>query len=358
MATLDNIKKIKELDTVNVLGSIEKLGGQFKQAWEETKKINFSENYKNAKNLIMVGMGGSALGPHIIKNLYTHELVVPFEIINNYHLPNYAGSDTFCVLSSYSGTTEEILHAGKEATERQALIAGITVGGNLAIFLKDHDFPSYIFEPKNNPSDQPRMGLGYSIAGILGMLNQAGFLNIEDSEMSEAIKTLEKANEKYGADIPTKKNLAKQIAEKLKNKIIILIASEFLAGNTHTMANQINESAKQFACSFELPEINHHLMEGLKLPESNSKNFKFLFFKSKLYSHRVLERYPITEKVIGQNNIEYLEFVPESESKLAQALETLVFGSYIGFYLAMLNGINPSEIPFVKFFKEELKKAA
>jgi len=39
-----------------------------------------------------------------------------------------------------------------------------------------------------------------------------------------------------------------------------------------------------------------------------------------------------------------------------QACEVLVFGSYVSFYGAMLQGIDPTAIPFVDFFKEQLKK--
>ncbi len=358
MTNLDDIKQIKELDRDNILGSIEELYLQIEQAWQETKNINFSPKYSGAKNIIAVGMGGSALGPHIVKSIYSNDLKIPFEIISGYNLPNYADDATICLLSSYSGTTEEVLSAGEELAKRQLLGCGITTDGNLSTYLKDHNFPAYIFDPKHNPSGQPRMGVGYSIAGVLGMLKNAGFLNIEENEIENAIRAIKKSENKYGIKISEEENPAKQFAKQLQNKNIVIVASEFLAGNAHTLTNQINESAKQFADYFELPELNHHLMEGLKYPVSNADNMRFLFINSELYNPRVKMRYPITQKVIEQNNIKYMEFVPEAREKLSQALEVLVFGSYVGFYLAMLNGVNPSEIPFVKFFKEELKKFA
>lgn len=356
MENLDHIKKIKKLDKENVLGSIEVLDKQIEQGFEESKKIRFSENYKNIKNIAVAAMGGSALGPHIVKSLYAAKLDVPFEIINNYALPNYLNDNSLCILSSYSGNTEEILTAAEEATSKQLLVAGLTTGGKLGSFLKTHNFPAYIFKPKFNPSGQPRLGLGYSIAGQLGLLQSAGFLNIEDEEIKKNSLLIRKLHQKFGAATPTKKNPAKKAALELQQKNVLIVASEFLIGDAHALTNQINESAKQFAAYFELPELNHHLMEGLKYPANNKQNTKFLFIQSPLYYNRLRARYPITQKVVKKNGLAYIEFIPQSKNKTSQVFETLLWGSYLSFYLAILNNINPAEVPFVNFFKEELSK--
>jgi hypothetical protein len=37
-------------------------------------------------------------------------------------------------------------------------------------------------------------------------------------------------------------------------------------------------------------------------------------------------------------------------------VEALVLTSYVSYYAALVEGIDPTAIPFVDFFKEELKK--
>jgi len=129
-----------------------------------------------------------------------------------------------------------------------------------------------------------------------------------------------------------------------------------LVGNLHTIVNQINESAKNFSCYFPLPELNHHLMEGLTNPKNNSKNLIFVFIESNLYLKRIQLRYKITKEVLKKKNIEYVEFKAKEKTKILQSFEILLFGSYLSFYLSMLYKIDPSLIPWVEYFKKRLSE--
>jgi len=356
MSILDDTKKIKKIDKKNVLGSIEQLWSQCEQAWRETSQIKVPSNYKKVKNIVVNGMGGSALGAHIIQSLFSDRIKIPLEMINSYTLPRYVNKDTLYILSSYSGNTEEPLNTCKEALKRKAKILGITTGGKLVKFLRKNNLPAYIFSPQFNPSSQPRMGLGYSIFGQIGLLKQCGFLNIIKKESEEVFYTLKKLNNQFGIKIKRQKNPAKKIAQILKGKIPILIGSEHLVGNLHIIVNQINESAKNFSCYFPLPELNHHLMEGLTNPKNNSKNLIFVFIESNLYLKRIQLRYKITKEVLKKKNIEYVEFKAKEKTKILQSFEILLFGSYLSFYLSMLYKIDPSLIPWVEYFKKRLSE--
>lgn len=336
---------IKKLDKSNLLGSIELLGRQCEQTWKEIKKIKIPANYRRAENIVISGMGGSALGGHIIQSVFSGELKIPIEVVRDYTLPAYVGPKTLLILSSYSGNTEETLMAAKEGQKRKAKILGLATGGALATFLRRNNCPAYIFKPTYNPSNQPRMGLGYSILGQLGLLRQCSLLKIEEREISQTITTLGRKN-----------NAAKNLAEKLKNKTPVIVASEFLLGNGHVMANQINENAKCFAAYFELPELNHHLMEGLRNPASNRKNLALILINSGLYLPRNQKRYKILKTVLAKNKIKFFEYRPTAKTKFQQSWETLLFGSYLSFYLAMGYNLDPSPVPWVNFFKKELER--
>lgn len=336
---------IKKIDKSSLLGSIELLGRQCEQTWEEIKKIKIPANYRQAENVVISGMGGSALGGHIIQTLFAAELKVSIEIVRGYTLPAYVGPKTLLILSSYSGNTEETLAAAKEGQKRKAKIMGLAAGGKLSDFLRRNNYPAYIFKPNYNPSGQPRMGLGYSVLGQLGLLKQCGLIKIEEKEILETIRLLGRKN-----------NAAKNLAEKLKNKTPVIAASEFLLGNGHAMANQINENAKCFAAYFELPELNHHLMEGLKNPMSNRKNLAFILLNSSLYLPRNQKRYKILKTVLAKNKIKFFEYRPAAKTKFQQSWETLLFGSYLSFYLAMGYNLDPSPVPWVNFFKKDLER--
>lgn len=355
MSILDQPKQIARLDQQNMMGSILALRSQCLEALRAARKLRIPRNYKAVKNICLSGMGGSALGGHIIQSLFFDSLKVPLHIVNGYHLPAWVNRDTLCIISSYSGTTEETLSAYSEARRQGAKIVGITTGGQLAeVFIK-HQAPFYLVKEKSNPCGQPRMGLGYSVFGQIGILEKIGFLKIDRRELGRAFAFLNKAAAKFLSTVPTKRNAAKKAAEFLHNGVAIIFAAEFLSGNAHVFANQLNESAKNFSAYYLISELNHHLMEGFAHPRNDKKNLKVMLFESSLYHPRIQRRFVITRDILKKNSLLSLEYKLRGKNKWEQMLEMLVFGSFASFYLAILNGINPSPVPWVDYFKKRLK---
>ncbi len=351
---LDNLEKIKQLDSKNMRGSIESLGKQIESVWKEAAQVKLPASYKKVKNIVVLGMGGSALGSHVIQTLYKSKLKIALEIIGHYHVPATLTKDTLVIASSYSGTTEEVLNSAKEALKKKAKIIVLTSGGELAQWAKKNKIPALVFSTSNNPCGSPRMGQGYMIFGQVALLSRLGLIpNINLKKVLEAVS-------RYltfcGFAVPVEKNTAKQFAEKLMGKSIWYVASEHLIGNAHVGANQCNENPKRFGGYFVIPELNHHLMEGMLFPESNKNNLTFVLLESALYDPRIQKRYQITKNILDKNNITWLSFQCQEKDPLFQVCEVLVLTAYISFYSAMLQGTDPTAIPFVDFFKAQLKQ--
>ena len=356
MADLDSPAAIKKLDSRNLASSIEQLDNQCEQVFGEIEKLALSPDFAKAEKIVVCGMGGSALGADVLKSLYFNELKVPLEIINGYFLPSHANDKTLVIFSSYSGTTEEVLTAVEQAKEKGTMIMTIASGGDLAKMVQAGEVEGYIFDPKYNPSGQPRMGLGYSILSQVLILAKLGFLKFSQDDLNKILVAIRKANSLSNIDVLTGQNSAKHIAQKFAGKIPFLFASEHLVGNIHVFANQINENAKVLSAYFTLPEANHHLIEGLPSTDAIQKQVVFFFLKSNLYSPRVLKRYDITKTLVSKNGFEAVVFEPQFTTKLEQVFEFLTFGSWVSFYLAIVYDRDPSPIPNVDFLKNELSK--
>ncbi len=137
MIDLDNKQAVlKTQGGGAVLDSINALPNQLKQAWEESQKIDFPESYRNIKNIVVCGMGASRFPAFITQQLLKEKISVPYTISDNYTIPRYVNENTLFILSSYSGTTEEVLYNGKLALERNAKLTGLCSGGDVADFLK------------------------------------------------------------------------------------------------------------------------------------------------------------------------------------------------------------------------------
>ncbi len=338
---------MNNLDPKNVLGSVEMFLDQCEQIWEETKSIQFPDEFKNCQNIVLCGMGGSAYGGYVVPALFKDQLKIPLLSNNDYNLPAFVSKNSLVILSSYSGTTEEVFSCRDEALAKNFKVTGITSGGNLKEFLKENNIPSLVFDPKFNPSGQPRLGMGYMVLGVMGILNKMEMISISDDQISQAISEVRNSQEEI-------KKRAQELAKKIHGTIPVIFAAEFLSGNAHIISNQFNETSKSFSSFSLLSELNHHLMEGLKNPPD--KKLFILFISSDLYSDKLKKRVELTKDVVSKNGISWDEYKPAGSSKLSQVLNALSFGGYLTYYLAMLYGQDPSLIPWVEYFKEQLEK--
>lgn len=353
MTILDDPESIATLDSQRVLWTIGHLTDQIDQAWREAKQVVIPKEFRDIQNITFCGMGGSALGPHIICSLYQPETKRPMLIVRDYHLGPYVNKKSLVVLCSYSGNTEELLSCGQEALQLGAQIVGVASGGKLPEFLKKNQLPCYHFKPTYNTSE-PRYGTGYMTFGPLALLHQLKLLRVKDDQVTNLLKWLSQKNKNLISEISQEKNVAKKTALETRGKVVVLVGAEFLEGATHVFANQFNETGKNFATLFTIPELNHHLLEGVKFPNTNPENLIFLFINSPLYSKPIQKRFEITKDIIRQHQVEVLEFIPSGQTKLNQAFEVIQFGSYVTFYLAMLNAVDPSPNPWVDYFKKKL----
>jgi len=354
---LDNQEIYKKLDKHFVGKSIELLPAQMRQVLSEASLVKIPQEYSKINKVVLAGMGGSNLGIRIMRHAFADQIKIPININAGYGVPKYVDENTLYIMSSYSGTTEEPLSTYDEAKKRGAKIIAITEDAEnnklKEIILRD-DIPGYIFKPEQNPSGQPRLGLGYSIFGIAMMLSEAGVIKIDVKEMEEIIDLLEVNSQELKVASASKENIAKKIALKLNAKAPILVGAEFLSGNLHVMRNQINETAKTFSSYLVLPDLNHYAMEGLQYPEANKNNLQFVFFNSDLYSSRIQKRLKLSKDVVTKNGIEVLEIKLKSKIKKAQCFELLQFGSWLSFYMGIMYGVDPVSDPWVDWFKKQL----
>lgn len=347
MIDLTNLEEIKKLDPRDTLGSTELLAKQCQEAWNQVSQVNVSSSYNEIDNIVCCGMGASIYGALVTKAIIGSDMKYPFEIVSDYHLPKYVNNRTLVILTSYSGTTEEVLSCAQEAKEKGTKMLVLTKGGQLADFAKENNVPSYIFDGKLNPAGVPRLGNGYSVLGLLGLLFKAGIIEIDEQKLEEAL-------EKMISEKDTIQKNALNAVSLFEEKIPIVIAAEHLAGNAQILRNQFNETSKTFSALYLVPDLNHHLMEGLQFPTEN--DLYFVLLDSDNYTDKIKKRMVLTKEVITQNKRIVFSYNPKETNIYADFLNTMLFGSYLTLYLGLIYDQNPAINPWVDYFKSELKK--
>ena len=129
--------------------------------------------YSDIENILLLGMGGSAIGGDVAKVIVQNSCSVPIIINRSYLIPEWVNSKTLIIASSYSGNTEETLSAFSKCKSRKCSILVLSAGGKLTDYAIDMGL-DIITIPGGY---QPRAAIGYSFTLIVLILKRLGFIS-------------------------------------------------------------------------------------------------------------------------------------------------------------------------------------
>jgi glucose/mannose-6-phosphate isomerase len=181
--TLDEIKR---LDPKGMSTCIADFPKQIEEAIRIGKEAKVKMNLKNVHNVVLTGLGGSAIGGDLLRSYLADELAMPFMVNRHYALPKFVDKNTFVIVSSYSGNTEETISAYKDAIKRKAKILCISTGGEAAKMAKKFKHP-WVQIP---PGLSPRAALGYSFFPLLVVFAKLGLIKSKNADMKETVRLL------------------------------------------------------------------------------------------------------------------------------------------------------------------------
>lgn len=324
-----------------VAQSIKEFPLQLASGYNSASSILLSEEFNKVNKIVACGMGGSGLPIDVLGSCF--DVKYPLQIVNDYNIPLWADKNTLVLVSSYSGNTQEAISCAKQAINRKCKVIAITSGGKLEALFRKKGLPVVVFGTSFNPSNQPRLGTGYTIGAQFGLLRKLGLINFE----GEFKSVVDELSGKVGLEVS-----AQTLARKLKGKINFVIASRHLRGSAHVFANQLNETSKMIAVPYFLPELNHHLLEGLRYPKD--KNIQGVFLFSEKYSQKIKKRLYITKDVFEKNRASTVIIEMIGKSKFSEGLYSIMLSSWTSLALAQEYNIDPTTIPWVNYFKEKL----
>jgi glucose/mannose-6-phosphate isomerase len=349
---LDDLKIYQQLDPDAMLARIKEFPMQCKQAWDMVMSFTLPQDYKNVNKVVVLGMGGSAIGGDLVRTLIQAEAKIPVIVHRDYGLPAYVDAKTLLIVSSYSGNTEETLSGFEPALKMGAKKLVITSGGKLEKLAISHQIPVFKVEYKASP----RAALGFSFIPTLGIIQKLGFISDKSADVAEAIVVLEKLSARLDEKSPQKSNPAKQLAQKLYGCLPVIYGAGIAAEAAHRWKTQLNENSKSWAFYDIFPELNHNATVGFPLPKEIASKIRVVLLRSPNYSSRIKLRYDVTCELLKQSGVAY-EFVDgEGKSPLAQMVSLISFADYVSYYLAILYHVDPSPIKFVNYLKERLEK--
>jgi glucose/mannose-6-phosphate isomerase len=305
------------------------------------------------KNIVVLGMGGSAIGGDLLSNYLSDELTIPIVVIRGYDIPNFVDEDSLVFAVSYSGNTEETLSTLKRCLGAKARVIALTSGGKLAVLARENNFPVI----KVPAGIQPRAAISYLFFPVLKALERMGLIKERNSEIEETHNILRKLSREYSAKSPSENNLAKKVALILYQHLPLIYGSEGLLGAVATRwKTQINENSK-WPCFWNVfPELDHNEIVGYEIENSINRQVKIVYLQDKEGLLRVEQRRGITRKIIEDKVAEFIVCPTKGKGKMARMFSLIFLGDLVSYYLAILNQIDPSPVACIEDLKKELVK--
>lgn len=342
-------REIKLFDNSNMFDVLASFSKQISEACDIGSKIELKEDYSSVKNIIVCGMGGSAIGGDLVRSIFQYEIKVPVFVNRNYRLPVFADKDSLLIISSYSGNTEETLSAYAEAIKRGCKIICISSGGKLSL-LAQNEGKLLITIPKGY---QPRCAIAYSFFPLLILLSKIGFIENKSAEIERVISKMRQRSDEYSR--PDERNSALKTALLIQGKFPVIYSSTDLSDIANLRFRcQINENAKSLAYGNVLPEMNHNEIVGWQNNPQLLKNIIVLSISDKDDLPEIKKRRQITLEIVKPLAGAIAEVEGDGGSLLERTFDVIHFGDWVSFYLAILYKTDPTPVEKINYLKSKL----
>jgi len=362
VAILDQPREIRNIDKSDMLGHCVKTPTYCRDAIQRAeqieipRKVKISEkasiSYKKPNNILVAGMGGSAVGGEILHDWLRDELPIPIEVCRDYSLPAYADEDTLAFVVSYSGETEETLNAFMDAIRRRCMIVAVTSGGTLLSFCERLGLPCVTI-PSGVP---PRAAIPYLFFSLPIIMEKTDILLDVEKETTETIQVIEKVGMENSLRTPMERNPAKKLALEFIETVPTIYGFRQYESIARRWKTQFNENSKVLSRYEVFPELNHNEVVGWEASEAFTKGFSVVLIRDHDEPPEIRHRIEATKRLALEKAGKILEVYASGVGKLAKMFSVLHIGNFVSVYLAILRGIDPTPVKTINEIKREMEK--
>jgi glucose/mannose-6-phosphate isomerase len=348
---LDSADSIARIDRDGMGDRIDAFAAQLRAGAAIADKVLGRLDPHRPSRVVLFGMGGSAIAGDLARGIVDREGASPLHVCRHYEPPSWVAPEDFLIFSSYSGETEETLEAYRRMRERAGDALVVTTGGALARLASEDDLPVAKL-PVGHP---PRAALGYSISTLLHVLSHRGLLSDGPARIEDAAQAVEEVASACGRGVIQSRNSAKQLAIRLVDRAVVVIANERTLGPASLRwKGQLNENSKHLAWASPLPEMNHNEVDGYASPTGLVGAFAAVLLRDSGDHPRVQARFRWLERYLAGRGVQVETVDAPGGDPISRVLGCVALGDWVSYYLALLHGSDPSALPGVTSLKQAL----
>ena len=342
---LDDISGMRSLDPSDILGQLTAFPDQLE--WSRDMVV---PNMTGASNVVICGVGGSAIAGDVLMDLLVTTSPVPLAVSRDVVLPGYADKDTLVIVASYSGNTAESLDQYEDAMRRGCRMAAVTSGGRLEELARKNS-QTLIKVPAGN---QPRASMGYLLGSLALFAQRAGMGAVHDQLMASVPK-LRSFMDTLAPDVPSTRNQAKRIARAMTGHVPAVYAPRTVRSVALRWQGQVNENAKMVAFSGEIPEMDHNQLVGW-LEGGTGCHCRPVVLMPADMRPTVRRMAEVTLQMLNERGLDPVLVALPGSDLMSNVLQGLALGDMTSYYLAILKGVDPAPVTPIKEFKARISQ--
>ncbi|MFQ5979794.1 MAG: bifunctional phosphoglucose/phosphomannose isomerase [Candidatus Heimdallarchaeota archaeon] len=354
---LDNKEKLKVIDSESQFKVMSRWPELFEGVVQRTEQLTIPKNIRfgsrtlnyeqDFKNILICGMGGSAIGGAYIQAYAREALDIPILVSRKHHPPNFVGSSTLAIVCSYSGNTEETMQSFLDLIQRGVPVVAISSGGMLTEYCENLGIPIARVES----GYRPRASLPLLFPPIFVFISRIIGKFDYRSDVDEAISIIRDLKDQIGPSSGQIRNPAKQAASSIAGTIPMVCSS--IGCLAYRMRCQLNENAKLPAIDLEFPELGHNHIMGFESHPRNLSPLSLIILTLNSEKKDIRIRMDYLKELALNKGVPVCSYEAQGHQKLAQMLSLTYFGDYVSLYTSVLQGVDPS--PTTTIDKMKLK---
>ncbi|MDR8394059.1 bifunctional phosphoglucose/phosphomannose isomerase [Aliifodinibius sp. S!AR15-10] len=339
---------IEECDTQQMWDLLVDFPNRWDEAVRRTVDLEIDFIPNKIKHICIAGMGGSAIAGDLIQAYTKDSSPVPVEVVKGYEVPNWVDEETLMIASSFSGNTEETLAALQQAREKGAKPMALTSGGELLLQATRHGFDYFLI-----PSEmRARAAVGYSFIVLFRIFQKLGFLKEGEEALAETKTFLEN---RVGLLSNYSDNEALGLANELSETLpVVYTNNNFMKAVGQRWCTQFEENSKTLSYRNEFPEMTHTEIVGWEQITHLTGRLSIIFLMDREDGERIEQRMRITRELIEDQADSIITLNTSGKSRLTRMFSLIQLADWTSFYLAIINGVDPSPVAKIDLFKSKL----
>jgi len=189
---------------------------------------------------------------------------------------------------------------------------------------------------------------------VLGSLTRLGLVRDLSSDLESAVADLARLEERVHEGART--NDAKKLAIELYGRIVFAYGAGVMGVMARRVKGQWNENAKNWSAYDVMSELNHNAVVGFPNPQIARDAISVLMLRSDRDNPRHKIRFDVTRELLDRASIQHKSLQFTGSNMLSEVLQMTLFTDYVTFYVALLNGAEPSPNTSIDYLKERLAK--